>query len=202
MMDTEKIKEIGKWMMVVGGTIFTSGAGCYWVAGHIERKEEKKIHQTKLDRIAEEERIKDIKMREELAKADVEAKETYSKRLNEMDQETFAKFHADRVAKANEDVCKEADRVRKNAEAEVTQVRLECKEEINRIREECLKKIEAADKKRDDAIAKYEAIDTLFTNKDKVLRAKDALDAAVQKDKKAKDDKEELLEGIKDLLSA
>ena len=71
MMDTEKIKEIGKWMMVVGGTIFTSGAGCYWVAGHIERKEEKKIHQTKLDRIAEEERIKDIKMREELAKADV-----------------------------------------------------------------------------------------------------------------------------------
>lgn len=202
MMDTEKIKEIGKWMMVVGGTIFTSGVGCYWVACHIERKEEKKIHQTKLDRIAEEERIKDIKMREELAKADVEAKEVYSKRLNEMDQETFAKFHAGRVAKANEDVRKEADRVRKNAEAEVTQVRLECKEEINRIREECLKKIEAADKKRDDAIAKYEAIDTLFTNKDKVLRAKDALDAAVQKDKKAKDDKEELLEGIKDLLSA
>lgn len=202
MMDTEKIKEIGKWMMVVGGTIFTSGAGCYWVAGHIERKEEKKIHQTKLDRIAEEERIKDIKMREELAKADVEAKEAYSKRLNEMDQETFAKFHADRVAKANDDVRKEADRVRKNAEAEVTQVRLECKEEINRIREECLKKIEAADKKRDDAVAKYEAIDTLFTNKDEVLKAKEALDVAVKKDKKAKDDKEELLEGIKDLLSA
>lgn len=201
-MNTEKVKEIGKWMMVVGGTIFTSGAGCYWVAGHIECKEEKKVHQTKLDRIAEEERIKDIKMREELAKADAEAKEAYSKRLNEMDQETFAKFHADRVAKANEDVRKEADRVRKNAEAEVVQVRLECKEEINCIREECLKKIEAADKKRDDAIAKYEAIDTLFTNKDKVLRAKDALDAAVQKDKKAKDDKEELLEGIKDLLSA
>ena len=51
MMDTEKIKEIGKWMMVIGGTIFTSGAGCYWVAGHIERKEEKKIHQTKLLRL-------------------------------------------------------------------------------------------------------------------------------------------------------
>ena len=96
MMNTAKIKEIGKWMMVVGGAVFTGGAGCYWAAGHIEHKEEKKIHQTKLNRIAEEERIKDIKMREELAKADAEAKTAYSQRLKEMDQETFAKFHADR----------------------------------------------------------------------------------------------------------
>ena len=119
-----------------------------------------------------------------------------------MDQETFAKFHADRVAKANADVCRDAERVKNEAEAEVVRIRLECKEEINRIREECLKKIEAADKKRDDAVAKYEAIDTLFTNKDKVLKAKEALDVAVKNDKKAKDDKDELLEGIKDLLSA
>lgn len=202
MMNTAKIKEIGKWMMVVGSAVFTGGAGCYWAAGHIERKEEKKIHQTKLNRIAEEERIKDIKMREELAKADAEAKTAYSQRLKEMDQETFAKFHADRVAKANEDVCRDAERVKNEAEAEVVRIRLECKEEINHIREECLKKIEAADKKRDDAVAKYEAIDTLFTNKDKVLKAKEALDVAVEKDKKAKNDKDELLEGIKDLLSA
>ncbi len=37
-MNTKKIKEIGKWMMIIGSSIFTAGAGCYWAASHVERK--------------------------------------------------------------------------------------------------------------------------------------------------------------------
>lgn len=62
-MNTKKIKEIGKWMMVAGGTIFTSCAGCYFVGNYIERKDEKHIHQVKMDRIDEEEQIKSLKLR-------------------------------------------------------------------------------------------------------------------------------------------
>jgi hypothetical protein len=200
-MNTKKIKEIGKWMMVAGGTIFTSGAGFYFVGNYIERKDEKHIHQVKMDRINEEERIKSLKLREEKIKAETEKDRAYAEQLKNMDQKTFAKLHADRVSVANENVIKDAERVKKETEAEMVRVRLECNEQINKIREECLRKVEAADKKRDDAVKKYEVIDTLFTNKDKILRAKEALDAAVQKDKKAKDDKEELLENIKEMLS-
>lgn len=101
---------------------------------------------------------------------------------------------------ADEKVRKEAERIKKEAEATVTKTRLECNESINKIREECLSKIEAADKKRDEAIEKYEAIDTLFTNKNEILKAKEALEAIAQKDKETKDDKEALLEDIKALL--
>ncbi len=47
---------------------------------------------------------------------------------------------------------------------------------------------------------KYDAINTLFTNKDEILRAKEALDAAVEKDKRNKEDRDELLESIKAML--
>ena len=117
-----------------------------------------------------------------------------------MDDEAFAKYHAEQIAKANDTVIKDAERTKKDAEAEIVKVRLETKEKINRIREECLKKVEAADKKRDDALEKYDAINTLFTNKDEILRAKEALDAAVEKDKRNKEDRDELLESIKAML--
>ena len=47
-MNTKKIKEIGKWMMIIGSSIFTAGAGCYWAASHVERKEDKLIHERKI----------------------------------------------------------------------------------------------------------------------------------------------------------
>lgn len=175
-MNTRKIKDVGKWMMVVGCTIFTSGAGCYFVGGFIEQKEEERIHKIKLKCI-EEEKIK----------AETEKDKVYTERLKNMDQKAFAEFHADRVSMANEKVMKEAERLKKEAEAEVIRVRLECNEK--------------ADKKRDDAIQKYEAINALFTNKNEILKAKEALDDIIQKDKKTKDDKEDLLENIKEMLS-
>lgn len=188
-MNTKKIKEIGKWMMIIGSSVFTAGAGCYWAASHVERKEDKLIHEQKMHRI-EEERLK----------AETEKDHAYCLKINQMDDEAFAKYHAEQVAKANDTVIKDAERTKKDAEAEIVKVRLETKEKINRIREECLKKVEAADKKRDDALEKYDAINTLFTNKDEILRAKEALDAAVEKDKRNKEDRDELLESIKAML--
>lgn len=199
-MNTKKIKEIGKWLMVTGGTIFTSGAGCYFVGYYIEHKEEKYVHRVKMDRIEEEDRIKTLKLKEEKMKAEAEKDRLYCLKINQMNEDEFAKFHAENVAKANDKVLKEAEQVKKEVEAEMVRVRLQCNEEIDKIREECLKKVEAADKKRDEAVEKYEAIDTLFTNKNEILKAKEALEQVVQKDKKTKDDKEELLENIKELL--
>lgn len=55
------------------------------------------------------------------------------------------------------------------------------------------------------AFAKFhadnEAIDTLFDNKDEILEAKRSLESAVEKAREVKEDKEELLENIKDILS-
>ena len=82
----------------------------------------------------------------------------------------------------------------------MVKARLECNEAMNKLRDDCLKKIEEADRKRDEAVRKYEAINTLFTNKDKILKAKAALDLAIEKDQQAKDDKAELLKSIKDML--
>ena len=118
-----------------------------------------------------------------------------------MDSKTFAKFHAENVAKANDAVIANANEIKKQAEADIVKVRLECNDAMNKLREECLRKVEEADKKRDDAIAKYEAIDALFTNKKEILKAKEALEAAVKDDKKAKENKEELLKSIEDILA-
>lgn len=186
--------------MVTGGTIFTSGAGCYFVGHYIEHNEEKCVHRVEMDRIEEEDRIKTLKLKEEKMKAEAEKDRLYCLKINQMNEDEFAKFHAENVAKANDKVIKEAERVKKATETEMVNVRLQCNEEVNKIREECLKKVEAADKKRDEAVEKYEAINTLFTNKNEILKAKEALEQVVQNDKKTKDDKEELLENIKELL--
>lgn len=200
-MNTGRIKEIGKWLMVTGGALFTAGGGCYFVANRIERKEETRINKMKMDRIEEEHRIRTLNLQEEKLKAETEKDMAYAEQLKNMDQVAFAKYHAERVSVANEDVRKEAERAKREAEAETVKIRLECNEKMNQLREDCIRKVEDADRKRDAAVQKYEAIDILFTNKDKILRAKEALEAAVQKDKKTKDDKEELLENIKELLS-
>lgn len=140
--------------MIIGSSIFTAGAGCYWAAGHIERKEDKLIHEQKMHRIEEEEHVKVLKLKEEKLKAETEKDHAYCLKINQMDDEAFAKYHAEQVAKANDTVIKDAERTKKDAEAEIVKVRLETKEKINRIREECLKKVEAADKKTRRCIGK------------------------------------------------
>ena len=200
-MNTKKIKEVGKWLMVAGGSIFTSGAGCYFVGNYIERKEEKYVHRVNMNRIEEEDRISTLKLKEEKMKAEAEKDRQYCLKINQMNNDEFAKFHAENVAKANDEVIKDAERVKMESKTEMIKLRLKCNEQIDKIREECLKKIESANKERDEAVEKYEAIDTLFTNKNEILKAKYALEKAIQEDKETKSNKEELLENIKDLLS-
>lgn len=200
-MNTKKIKEVGKWLMVAGGSIFTSGAGCYFVGNYIERKEEKYVHRVNMNRIEEEDRINTLKLKEEKMKAEAEKDRQYCLKINQMNNDEFAKFHAENVAKANDEVIKEAERVKMESKTEMIKLCLKCNEQIDKIREECLKKIESANKERDEAVEKYEAIDTLFTNKNEILKAKYALEKAIQEDKETKSNKEELLENIKDLLS-
>lgn len=197
---TEEIKEAGKWLMLIGASIFSCGAGAYMVGTHIEKKEAKLIHTNNLYQIEEEERAKELKLRDESIAASTEKDRLYSERIRTMDSKEFAKFHAENVSKANADVMAKADQIKKQAEADIVKVRLECNETINKLRDECLKKIEEADRKRDEAISKYEAINTLFENKDKILEAKEALDLAIEKDQQAKDDKAELLKSIKGML--
>lgn len=199
-MNTKKIKEIGKWMMLVGASIFTCGAGTNLMCTYIENKEAKAIHKNNLYLIEEEELIKEHKLKDEALAAATEKDRLYSEKLKTMDSKTFAKFHAENVAKANDAVMESANEIKKKAEADIVKARLECNEAMNKLREECLRKIEDADKKRDDAIAKYEAIDALFTNKKEILKAKEALEAAVKNNRKAKEDKEELLKSIEDIL--
>ena len=197
---TEEIKEVGKWLMIIGVSIFSCGVGAYTVSNHIEKKDARLVHTTQLYQIEEEERTKELKLRDEAIAAATEKDRLYSEKIKSMDGKAFAKFHAENVSKANADVLAKADQIAKQAEADVVKARLECNEAMNKLRDDCLKKIEEADRKRDEAVRKYEAINTLFTNKDKILKAKAALDLAIEKDQQAKDDKAELLKSIKDML--
>lgn len=199
-MNTIKVKEIGKWLMVAGASIFTSGAGAYGIANWIEKKELKKEHSKNMMKIEEEESLKQNRLKEEALRAATEKDRLYSLKINKMDDVEFAKFHAKNIAEANDEVLRKAERIRKESEATIVKKKLECTDEINKVRAECLRKVEEAEKKRAEAVEKYEAINTLFTNKDKILKAKAALESAIEKSEKAKSDKEDLLDAIKDIL--
>lgn len=200
-MNTKNIKEISKWLMVVGASIFTFGFGANMTCVYIENKEAKNVHKNNLYLLEEEELVKEHKLKDEAIIAATERDRLYAEKLKSMDEREFAKFHADNVAKANSEVIENANRIKKQAEADVVKAHLECNETVNKLREECLKKIEEADRKRDEAISKYEAIDALFTNKKEIMKAKEALEAAVKNNQKAKEDKEELLKSIESILS-
>ena len=110
-MNTNKIKEIGKWMMIIGGSIFTAGTGCYGVANYIERHKQKKLHKAELEQIESAHIAKENQLKEAETMARIERDRTYSKQLKNMDQKTFAKFHADNIARANDDIMKKAENI-------------------------------------------------------------------------------------------
>ena len=199
-MDTTKIKEIGKWLMVAGGFIFSAGAGTYWVGNHIDKKELKKKHFEAMCEIEEQARVKEIELRDAALTAAAEKDRLYTEKIQNMNQKEFAKFHAENIAKANEDVINEANQIKKEAEAEIVKIRLECNDKINSLRTDCLTKIEDANNKRDEAIEKYETINTLFTNKDRILKAEAALKQAIEDEEKNKSNKDELIKYIKDTM--
>ncbi len=185
----EDIHEISKWLMIIGGSIFTAGAGMNFICNRVERKELKKLQE-----------LEDRQIRHENEQLKIEEKQIYNQKLQEMDKDIFAKYHAEQIAKADKKVIEDANRIKRESEAEVLKTKIDCSDEIDRIRRECLEKVEAANAKRDEAVRKYEAIDTLFTNKNEIIKAKESLDKALRKDEKAKEDKEELLKDIKRLI--
>ena len=77
-MNTKNIKEVGKWMMVIGASLFTFGAGANMACAYIENKEAKSIHKNKLYQIEEEERAKELKLRDEAITAATEKDRLYS----------------------------------------------------------------------------------------------------------------------------
>lgn len=199
-MDTTKIKEIGKWLMVAGGFIFSAGAGTYCVGNHIDKKEIKKKHFENMCEIEEQARVKEIELKDAALTAAAEKDRLYTEKIKNMNQKEFAKFHAENVAKANEDIINEANRIKKEAEAEIVKIRMECNDKINSLRTDCLTKIEDANNKRDEAMEKYDAINTLFTNKDRILEAEAALKQAIEDEEKNKSNKDELIKYIKDTM--
>lgn len=199
-MNRSEVMEIGKWMMIAGAGLFTAGAGINFVCGRIEKKELKKVHDKEmleLEAVCYKNRRE---VEDKALAAAAEKDRIYAERLAAMGEEEFAKHHAERVAKANADVVANAERVIKEAESSVLKTRMECNDAMDKLRAECLAKVEEANRRRDEAISKYEAIDTLFTNKKEILKAKEMLEEAARKDARAKEDKEELLKSIKDIL--
>lgn len=200
LLNTTTMKEISKYMMITGAAIFTCGLGINLSCRYVEKKELDILHKKNMLEIKEQEYSKQLLLEEKETAARTEKDILYAEKLRTMNKTEFAKFHAEATARANEDVIRKAEDVRRQAELDISQARITCDEKITRIQNDCLRKIEEANKKRDEAVQKYEAIDNLFTNKKEILKAKEALDAAIKKDQKSKEDKEELLKSIKDIL--
>lgn len=199
-MDISKIKDIGKWLMIIGGGVFTCGAGINLVCNHIEKKEIRKNHYKILLEQEEEHSLKTKELEQEALRARIAKDDLYSEKLKSMNQKDFAKFHADNVAKANQEVIDEANKIRKNAEAEIVRIKMECNDKIAKLNSDCLEKIEKANELKDEAVRKYEEIDSLFDNKYEILKAKKELENIVKKDNESKKDKEEILQSIRDIL--
>lgn len=198
-MNTTVLKEASKYLMIGGATIFTCGFGMNFACNMVEKKELRLAHYERTNRLQEEATAKKALLEQDALVAATERDKEYTKKLMNMNQTDFAKFHAAETAKANDDVLLKAESIRKKAEAEVVHVKMECTDTIEAIKAECLAKIAEANKKRDEALEKYNQIDSLFTNKNDILRAKEALEAAARKDEKLKSDKEDLMNAIKEL---
>lgn len=198
--NTETIKEIGKAFMVIGASLFSCGVGTYWVGCHIEKKETKLTHDAEMYKINKEHVKEENELKKSALEAAVEKDRIYAERLKNMDSTEFAKFHAERITKANQDVLAQANEIKNKAESDIAMANMECTNTVTEIRKDCLEKIKEANAERDEALKKYNAINTLFTNKDAILKAEEYLKKAVEKNERAKNDKEDLLEGIKSLL--
>ncbi len=198
-MNTAVLKEASKYLMIGGATLFTCGFGLNFACNMVEKKELKLAHYDRANKISEEAAAKRAVLEQEALAAATEKDKEYTKKLMNMNQTEFAKFHAAETASANADVLANAEAIRKKADADIVSIKMQCQDAIDKIKAECLAKIEDANSKRDEAIEKYEQIDSLFTNKKEILKAKEALEEAARKDAKIKSDKEDLMKAIKEL---
>ena len=159
----------------------------------MQKKEAKLTRDAEMYEINKEHVKEENELKKSSLEAAAERDRIYAERLKNMDSTEFAKFHAERIAKANQDVLEQANEIKNKAESDIAMANMECTNTVTEIRKDCLEKIKEANAERDEAVKKYNAINTLFTNKDAILKA-------VEKDERAKSDKEDLLESIKSLL--
>ncbi len=199
-MNTETFKKVGGYLMIVGGTLFTAGFGMHFISRRVEKSELKKATEEACARIDIEKAERNAELEKERKIAQIEKDRAFTARLNEMDKDAFAKYRADATARANDEVLAKAENIRREAESKVAKMKMELSDTITKLRNECYEKVTAAEKKRDEAVEKYEAIDKLFTNKNDILKAKEQLEEIAEKQEKQKATKEELLNSINDLL--
>lgn len=149
--NTETIKEIGKAFMVIGASLFSCGVGTYWVGCHIEKKETKLTHDAEMYEINKEHVKEENELKKSALEAAVEKDRIYAERLKNMDSTEFAKFHAERITKANQDVLAQANEIKNKAESDIAMANMECTNTVTEIRKDCLEKScrkERARKKR------------------------------------------------------
>lgn len=196
-MNTAKIREISKLMMVIGGGIFAAGLGLNITANYTEYREVARAHKKETLKIEEASLKKRHELEEAAIKARAKKDEVYADKIKSMNATEFAKFHAENTAKANAKVMAEAEQVKQQCKAELVRAQLECQEKIDSIRSNCLEKITNAEEKRDAAVKKYETLTELFDNKDEILKAKEKLEAFNKSAELQKSNREDLLNSIK-----
>lgn len=199
-MKTVRLKENGKKLMAVGGTIFFGGFGMFTVAGIVERSEKKIMRQEEL--FQREKKLMEERNAKECARlAAEEAKNNaLASQIAVMDKKEFAKFKADADAKASKEAIEQAKTIRKEAEEIVSKMKLECSRRIIDMEADCAKKVEDATEKYMDARKKADDIEKLFNNKDEILRAQKKLEKLAKKKSEEERDYSELIEKLEDLF--
>ena len=198
--NTETFKKIGGYLMIVGGTIFTAGFGMHFISRRIEKSDLKKATEEACSKISIEKVEQNAVLEQERKLAQIEKDREFTARLKTMDPVAFAQYRAEQTARANEEVLAKAEDIRREAESKVAKMKMEMTDTITKLREECSEKISKAEAKRDEAVEKYEAIDKLFTNKGKILEAKEKLEKIANAQQLQNQTKDELIKSINNLF--
>ena len=198
--NTETFKKIGGYLMIVGGTIFTAGFGMHFISRRIEKSDLKKETEEACSKISIEKAEQNAVLEQERKLAQIEKDREFTAKLKSMDPVAFARYRAEQTARANDDIMAKAEDIRREAESKVAKMKMEMTDTITKIREECSEKISKAEAKRDEAVEKYEAIDKLFTNKGKILEAKEKLEKIANAQQLQNQTKDDLIKSINNLF--
>lgn len=199
-MDLQKTRKKGNNLMLTGAGIFGIGLATSTTANFIEKSNT--AHQKKQMMLAED--VRDLKVRHEQEarrrSLELEEKRLNNERISRMNDSEYAQHLAERNARASKEAIEKAERIQAATRLEMAELRIKCEEDIAKVRDDCARKVEDANRRRDKAEEKYEMIDALFTNRNKILRAKEDLDRFVNQSSSNNVKAEELKKEIKILL--
>lgn len=199
-MTIENIKNVGVAAMLIGGTLFTGGLGTILVCDGIECHRKELERQELVQQAKEEADAKKLQLSVSSKEAELRTKERREALFNEMDADAYAEFLAKENAKASEEAIAKANAIRANAEAELSKVRLECTDKITSMSTEYSAKVLAAENAKNEAIAKYNEINSLFTNRDEILKVKREIEELKKASSNANATSEELNKKLSSLV--